>query len=301
MAYDRIDFIHSAIDSALNQSIGSTFFDVYVVSNFPKKLLPQRERVKYIFSEKKGKVDMLMEALDYLTGEIVCFLDDDDLFHIDKVKVVKEVFEQNRNLVYYHNNNSNIMSLPENMGPNKTKNPLRIFNPSLKSDKRMIAKAISRGLDFNSSSISISIAALNKHVLQTSKVSKTVDSLLFALAINNGGLLAYDNRKFTFKRIHQSESNALSGTFTERNKKRLSIHYSYALDYRNISRITNDLYFSELFFCRAKVEETMSLIGQTNQHLSAVKSGFNCTFQCIKFLNTSTLIVRLMIFLKERV
>lgn len=85
--YDRIEFINKAIDSLENQNFMD--FEVIIVTNI-KINVNQKYRV--IITEKKYLSDKIRIGINNANGDILCFLEDDDLFHENKLSIINSYY-----------------------------------------------------------------------------------------------------------------------------------------------------------------------------------------------------------------
>jgi glycosyltransferase involved in cell wall biosynthesis len=107
--YNYDCFLEKAINSALYQAYsnievvvvddGSNDNSCEIISSYGSRIIP-------VLKSNGGQASSLNEGFNICKGEIICFLDSDDLFHHDKVKKIVDIFSQNNliNLpVIFHN------------------------------------------------------------------------------------------------------------------------------------------------------------------------------------------------------
>ncbi len=97
-SYNYGEYIGEAIDSVLNQTYqnfeivicddGSTDNSLEVIRAFAQK----DSRIKYVFKENGGVASALNIAYFMSEGNIICFLDADDIFIRDKLYLVVQAF-----------------------------------------------------------------------------------------------------------------------------------------------------------------------------------------------------------------
>jgi glycosyltransferase involved in cell wall biosynthesis len=97
--YNYGEYLKYAIDSALNQSYGnievivvddgSTDNSWEIIANYDLKIIP-------VLKKNGGQASAFNEGYRVSKGDILCFLDSDDMFHINKVDVIVNYFNKLR-------------------------------------------------------------------------------------------------------------------------------------------------------------------------------------------------------------
>jgi hypothetical protein len=153
----------------------------------------------------KGTVgDMLRLGLEKCTGEIVCFLDDDDLFLPQKLQEVTRVFSARPSLVFYHNGYETIDESGSTVrcrAYRPVRSSLELETGSLKLSKLVSLKY--SGHLHNLSSISVRREALTPFLGTIGAIRGTTDCAMFLLAASTNGLLRFDSRVLTLYRVGQ--------------------------------------------------------------------------------------------------
>ena len=105
-AYDRKEFILEAVKSVIDQTLERSKYEIIVVKNYldPEidKFLKEND-VFNIYTDEKPVGAMLAYGIEKSMGEVVSFLDDDDLYLPFKLREVYEVFQENKDVVYFRN------------------------------------------------------------------------------------------------------------------------------------------------------------------------------------------------------
>lgn len=185
-AYNRREFLLDAITSVVNQTLGREKYEIILIKNFKDEDIDRIVNENGIGSVNlEGTIGEYLKAgLEQAKGEVISFMEDDDIFCKDKLEVVYDLFKSNEKLVYFHNISQFI---------NENKNPISRFG---------------RGLDFNLSSISI-----RKNILNPGHLNKNLfslqDSFMLYSAYENGGLVVSGDRVLSYYRLHNSASNIL--------------------------------------------------------------------------------------------
>ncbi|ARM75314.1 glycosyltransferase [Acidianus manzaensis] len=224
-AYNREKYLSDALNSIKIQTIDKDKIEVILVKNFPfifdlDNLIAIEDNSEYV-GEK------IYKGLINSSGDIICFLDDDDTYDKEKLERVYELFNF-FDPIYYHNNFKTI---------DKDKNPIEIESDYLKIPPygkfnlnqttlivdEIITKKIKYYLknnaNFNSSSICIKREVLENYIDILRKIKVLIDSFLFYIAMLSPGKIVLDPLKLTSYRIHsiQTSSGSLQDLETYRN------------------------------------------------------------------------------------
>lgn len=182
-AYNRKKFLLEAINSVLNQTLSRNKYEIILIKNFEDSHIDEiinKNSIKSINMD--GTIGMyLLRGLLSAKGNVIVFLDDDDMFFENKLEFVYNLFKQNEQLVYFHN-------LPQFIDENN--------NPINGSGK---------ALSFNISCISIKKDIVNLEILN--KVSGLTDSFMLYSAFDAGGTIIAGNEILSYYRLHNSTSN----------------------------------------------------------------------------------------------
>jgi len=216
--YNRKQFIKEAFNSAVNQSADYKNYEVVLITNFDLSFLPIRHYLDKGLKIKTRYLDgpiglFIREALEISSGEVMCFLDDDDVFSPEKVISVLKKFTENPDLVYYSNDFEYIAIEGKPVRVRDIgqlfrgrKSELRISDMSTWKD---VVRFVSyRGNAFNSN-ISIKKEIIKKHEHLLKYVLRIEDEIIFSLALDSGGVLMLDCDKLTYYRIHGENASRI--------------------------------------------------------------------------------------------
>lgn len=237
MAYKRKEFIKEALKSVLNQTIPRGQYEVICVIGFKDKgfssFLVQNDIMEIFCDGKLG--ERLVAGLMRSRGDVIVFLDDDDMFQKDKLQKVINVFQQS-GCVYYHNNVSlidhNSRNILLSIDPyHKQIGDTILWNP-LHGYRGIIRH---RG-DFNMSSIAVLKEVICRYNDVLLNIDASPDTILFFLLMQTDKPFFFDAEGLTLYRIHDSETNM--ATNSEQIKKVSSrYYYSRLTCYQGISKI----------------------------------------------------------------
>ncbi len=182
-AHDRREFLLEAVNSALNQTLPKDEYEIIVVKNFEDERIDrflEEHNVKNIVTKEEPLGAKIVKGVEESRGEVVSFLEDDDLWLPQKLEIVKQVFKD-KDVMYYHNNFYNFSGF--------SSLSLLIDRIQSSNDRSKISKLKIYDmkndlfLQINSSSIAVRKKIFNKNILYKIKnVSNAVDALLFYLA-----------------------------------------------------------------------------------------------------------------------
>ena len=198
-AYNRKEFLLNAIKSVLNQTLNKKYYEIIVIKNFSDSTIDNyilKNNITSIISNDKSLGGKLFEALNITRGNIISFLEDDDLFFETKLGIVYKEFKKDDNVVYYHN-----LSVPINENGN-TININSIRTP----------------IDFNMSSISIKKSIIKINNAYKINISNVPDILMYLYALESNKKIIKGEETLTYYMVHSSATNILSKSFEEYRK-----------------------------------------------------------------------------------
>ncbi len=106
-AYNRKEYLLDAINSVINQTLDKKYYEIIVIKNYNDSKIDDfinKNNIINIFSENNSLSGKIYDALKIASGDIISFLEDDDLFLPNKLMEIYDNFINMPNIVYYHNN-----------------------------------------------------------------------------------------------------------------------------------------------------------------------------------------------------
>ncbi|SMD30810.1 glycosyltransferase family 2 protein [Picrophilus oshimae] len=94
--YDRREYVERAIKSVKNQILND--LEIIVISNIDLKL---DDDIIYIRSHEKSLSGKIIEGISMASGDVICFLEDDDEFKPEKLVKISKYFDMGYD--YVHN------------------------------------------------------------------------------------------------------------------------------------------------------------------------------------------------------
>jgi len=99
--YNRATFLQKAIESILNQSVKVD--EIIVIDDGSidnTKEIIKKYNIKYIYQKNQGVSSARNTGIQNATNEWICFLDSDDIWEKDKIKIQIDYHKQNKNILF---------------------------------------------------------------------------------------------------------------------------------------------------------------------------------------------------------
>jgi len=252
-AYNRRRYLPFALRSLEAQTLPRDKFEVIVVKNFDDKDsddIISRNGWKDVYNDDPYQGRMVLAGLEKSKGEVITFLDDDDMYTNNRLEEVYKAFTSFKRVVYFQNSqtiidsNGNVLERPplptsKNLvggspiviDVDKLRGLAKRYNVSVAD---LVLKVRARA-DFNSSSLAVRRSALevSAHLLRELPIS--VDSFTFASSLKAGGLMYFTDEKLTLYRVHRGSwtpdftSEEGNEAYLKRTKAFLQIVFAYRL------------------------------------------------------------------------
>jgi len=215
-AFNRKEFLSAAIRSCLEQTFPRDKFEIILVKNFVDPTIDSlaRDNNCILYSNIGGTIgEQLQVGIEASSADIICFLDDDDLFLPNKLDRLYQLFNENSLLIYYHNSST----LIDEQG-----NPIEGYFPTpperdllLKNDKvKELRKNLRQRRDININSIltnlscvSIRRSVIEPYIDQLPELIDGTDHFAFYISISLQGDMLINGNILNKYRIHRSTSN----------------------------------------------------------------------------------------------
>lgn len=210
-AYNRKEFLKEAVNSVLDQTLDKNIYELIIIKNFITESDQKwkSKGVKLIHKPAGSVGNFLYTGVLHSRGSIISFLDDDDTFAKNKLKIIYDEFYKNPSMVYYHNNckviyeNKYIKSKNNNTIITNVKK--RFFASA--SNIASIYKFILPSAYFNLSSVAIKKEPLLNNIKYIKKIISNTDDFFAYVAISSYGKFLCDNRVLTNYRIHAKNTS----------------------------------------------------------------------------------------------
>ena len=207
-AHDRKNYITECLKSVLDQTLERDLYEIIVVKNFDDACIDDFIKKNGIINVKTNNDaigEKFLLGAEYSSSDILCILNDDDLFSKNKLEYVLHLFNEHKNLLYYHNS---FIKIGEHGEIEDDNVELKNFIINTKSiGKREVKTALSGFNTFNDSCASIKKKVILEYKSLIANIKGNQDTILFLLSSMQDGILIGDNEKLTHFRTHVSTSN----------------------------------------------------------------------------------------------
>jgi len=234
-AHKRKAFIKDAIKSIKENSLEPT--EIIVVKNFKDSEIDSflgTYHIKNIYTDDETLGGKISLGISESSGDILFFLDDDDLFSKNKIREVVNKFSE-YNIGFYHNNQEIFSDKPIS-SYSSIDNRGFIYYSDIDSQKlKKLLFKFKAG--FNTSSIVISRDLAMRCIDLLRNVKITVDTFLLFCAIENKLPIMIDFRRLThYRRLTSQNSNK------DVNLSAIRTYYEDALYFKRIfnSKVLKD-------------------------------------------------------------
>lgn len=229
-----------AVESVNNQTLPRNNYEIIVIKGFNDYTLDNllSGSVDLVIDSKdQWQGSKWYEAIMKTKGEIIAFLDDDDLFSKSKLEHIYRLYNELK-FEYYRNDILPFSQVSELENTKSLVNKITVVDEdfSVKRKLKLISNKIS--------SISSSSTVVSKHFLIDSlehleEIKIAFDSYLFYLSLYRNVRTVIDENKLTYYRKHASFTNT-NPLDIENFKKRIKmVTYVLLFDYNIIKKIVD--------------------------------------------------------------
>jgi len=223
-AYNRMRYLPFALRSLEAQTLSRDKFEVMVVKNFDDKesdSIISRNGWKDLYEDTTYHGRKILVGLEESRGEVITFLEDDDMYTNNRLEEVYKVFNDYRDLIYFHNSQEFIDEEGKTLkgfrwrpSKNLAGGEDIIFNPGAYASEAsrrygigtgdLINRYVRTRADFNSSSMAVRRLIMESHVQLLKRLPISIDSFIFAASLRSGGLFYLTDRRLTLYRVHSA-------------------------------------------------------------------------------------------------
>jgi len=215
--HTRLNFLDRATESVLRQTLTNDHYEILVVGPKRPQALVERTdhpRVAYVECTERGLGNKIATGIRNARGDVVAFLEDDDLFEPGKLAFVRDSFLSNPGLVYLQNGYRTIDETGQPIlqkGPDERamdrwslRGTVAVSGHPTDSELRQFVR-IPAG--FNNSSIAVRRSTLRELLPLLETVDMLVDVALLYGSLVECGRLCLDPRILTCLRKHAASNS----------------------------------------------------------------------------------------------
>ncbi|MEM0136052.1 MAG: glycosyltransferase family A protein [Thermoplasmatales archaeon] len=198
--FNRKEFLLDAVKSAISQSISRDTYDIIVIKNFSEKKIDEflaENAIVNVLAENGSTGSWFKIAANVVDTKYISFLDDDDIFHPDKVAIILSILNLYPNSDFIHNcsERRGFANLKLDFRPNR----VRIIDDSSVTSFR---NSLKQNLYFNLSSITIRKDLITEHLDFIKETNHGTDIVMYAASQLSDGIRIQYDEFLTFYRVH---------------------------------------------------------------------------------------------------
>lgn len=239
-SHNRKEFLKDAIKSVLNQTLNRSLYEIIIVKNFEDQdidnIIVNNGLVHFKAKENSIMGELIAQGLKGSRGDVVCFLDDDDMFSSNKLEVISNIFKIDDKIIFYHNSQIvHNMSNNEDYVYNRTVKGVYTTD-MLKERFKQFMNLYGLGwLYFNLSSICIRKRYYTDYIDALTKLIGHPDDFFFFVGLESVGDFYFDDLTLTKYLRHPSASNIVKKAKSKKDflvrKSRLANRHAAATEH----------------------------------------------------------------------
>jgi glycosyltransferase involved in cell wall biosynthesis len=212
-AYNRNMYLGEALESLYNQTLDQNLFEIFVITNIRDKELERKFKINtnFIYMEDGPVSEYIIEGIKMAKGNIISFLDDDDLFMPNKLEAVLRKFLDDPDLIYLHNNFLYLLNSQNGNEKNRKrmKKDIIIYTDNIKnSSLKNMYKVINKSYAVNLSSVSVRREVLLSNIEKLTRMKGATDYYILYLCLSiDSSKLFFLKQTLTAYRISNSETH----------------------------------------------------------------------------------------------
>ncbi|OWP57171.1 MAG: hypothetical protein B2I17_01990 [Thermoplasmatales archaeon B_DKE] len=217
VAHDRKKFIIQAAKSTINQTLDRTKYEVIVVKNYHDleiDTLLESLGCFNIYTESIEVGNKMSIGILHAKGEIITFLEDDDLYEPSKLETLLKYFSQDPRICFLHNSLSSINEKGDLIAHHTFKSVLIEFMPSSIFIKTCARAGIKYSDLVYTSCMAVRKKTVLPHISALKEIQAAPDMFLVLSFLASGCKGLHIPEKLSQYRLHESLS-IRSGKFSK--------------------------------------------------------------------------------------
>jgi Glycosyltransferases involved in cell wall biogenesis len=210
-AYNRREYLKRAVDSVLCQTLPRDRYEVVVSKNFQTEFDDAwtSRNVRLVWFGQGGSGSRVADALRYCRGEVVCFLDDDDVYLPNKLETVNSAFVKNPELQYLTHNAykvSHLQATSNRLVKTHKESSIILKPPYYEAPSESFMRNKLWG---NNSTVAVRRSLMTRWLRHLSRIELAVDLFYFVCAMASNGIIMFLNRPLSIYMIHAENTSML--------------------------------------------------------------------------------------------
>lgn len=232
----------------LNQTLERSKYEVFVITDFELDQRDDftREGVKFVLDGRKEFCKKLSSVMGLLKGSYICLLDDDDLYHENKLFRVLQIFSEYSDVVFIQNNmgiiNASSTIVKERFYRNLEETYLGPFGVDSYNELKKLMKV---KFGFNGSSISVRKEVITRNLKTLATMEGSIEAFLLLSSVSIGGKLFFERQILTDYRIH-NDNNSVALLKMHRRLEMYTRHHSDWMCFTHVSIQSNNVWLNEV-------------------------------------------------------
>lgn len=212
-AFNRKDFLRTAVRSVLDQTLEQDLFEIIVVKNFEDQeidSLSSKGNIVIIQAGDETIGQYMSLGIARAKGEVIAFLDDDDVYLPKRLECIHSVFSSEPDLLYYKND----WQLVDVVGKAGSESDTLSQGESGSVEVFGLKDALTivdRQFRWNMSCIAVRKKIFDDFVEYVPKINAAVDLAVFYMAASLNGKFAHDLRILSQYRRHEHSMSKRKG------------------------------------------------------------------------------------------
>ena len=207
-------YLEEAVYSVLKQSVDSKEYEVIIITCFEHPFFDsiRRANVRIVTVDgTNGPVNLISVGIKESKGEILCFLDDDDIFDFNKLKIIREIFKSYPTVGFIHNAfkliNKNDVEKKNHKGQIKYKHPKLDFVVRNGDVYTKFRKIVDNNGLINASSMSVRKEAVESIGGRVLDLPGNYDGFIFYVCATSNFDMYFSSEYLTSYRIHNKNNS----------------------------------------------------------------------------------------------
>ena len=286
-AFNRKTYIEQAMKSALKQRLSRDLFEIFLVKNYIDKSIDEfaeKNGIIVFNSEELNYGNRILSVLKFTKGEVICFLEDDDLFTESHLKYVYNSFISNQKLGFIK---GNFITFTNTNAPvRKVWKPVKkvyIIDPAHLKTKDLIFVE-SRGIN-----AVISASAIRKDLLTLALANTSTfhlfDYYLPFYVLESGFQVMASNYIISKYRVSNSWTHIITNDKELFSKRKIELLERTVKDYTAMINFFNSDYRFKraLSYNRTRMQIEHTLLSREYNSISDIKNYVVCAISALNF------------------